>query len=157
MLGSEGEFVSFGVAPVVGEGMELVGRAIAIGVLDAGDFTELHGGESAIFPRKAENFILPACEEFVGGIGRSFESPGDHVDIAPPGSDGQFLIGKNFKTSGVHGHLGRNGDVDQRVVFRLRFGGTPHCSEVFGKGKCRQAEQAQGQRFEDHIYHRYSR
>jgi hypothetical protein len=157
VLGSEGEFVSFGVAPVVSEGMELVGRAIAIAVLDTGDFTKLRGSEGAIFPREPEDFILPAGEEFVGGIGRSFESPGDHVDIAPPGSDGQFLIGKDFKTAGVHRHLGRNGDVDQWIVFRFRFGGAPHCAEVFGKGKCRQAEQAQGQRFEDRVYHRYSR
>ena len=142
MLGSEGEFVSFGVAPVVGEDIELVSGTITIGVFDAGDFTELRGGEGAVFPRKAEDFILPAGEEFVGGIGWSFKNSGEDIDVTAPGPDGHFLVGKDFKTAGVHGHLGRDGNLDEGVIFCLRFGGAPHRPEVFGEGNCRQAKEA---------------
>ena len=75
VLRAKGEFVAFGVPPVVGQGLVAVRDLIPIKIGDAGDLSELRDCHRAVPPGQAEDLILPARKEMILRLGRDLKAP----------------------------------------------------------------------------------
>ena len=90
-------------APVAADGLEEVGSAIAIGVLDAGELGALGEKEGVVFPVHAEWLVQVGSEFVPGDFGEVvFVSALADPDVAATGGDGDFFVGHEGDGANLH-------------------------------------------------------
>src|SRR5262249_40291241 len=109
--------------PAVGDDLEQVGLAVAVGVLDARDIGPLGDVEPAVLLRQTEHFMEAVGEAAelrvlrVGVIGVV-----DQPYLAPSGADRDFAVGQDLDAAGLeHLSWGRS-EVEDLVVIVLGDG-----------------------------------
>ena len=120
-LRAEGVFVVVAVDfPGVADGLEDVGLAVAVGVLDPRQLAALGDVEPAVAVGQAEHLVQPVANR-VNLICRRVVGLGvvDQVDLAAAGRDGEAAVGQPLEGAGFEDDPAGDRKGDDPVVFRL--------------------------------------
>ena len=84
-------------SPTIGHRLDLVGLAVAVGVLEPAHLRPLRRIEPAILPGQAQHLVEPVGKARPGRLapGRIADDP----DLPPPAGDGDLVIGEPFERS----------------------------------------------------------
>lgn len=111
-------------APVLGDGFELVGAAITIGVGELGDLGTLGEVEGAVFVKHAEGLMKAAGEEGPFDFGEVFfVSAFADPDVTASRGDSDLFTGHDGNATELEDFTFGSGDFFAKVVFGLLWVG----------------------------------
>ena len=112
-----------GDTPAGVDGLEDIGLAIAIAVLDAGELGALGEVERAVFPIHAERLVETAGEFLPGDLGNVIAiGAGADPEIAAAGGDGHLFVRHQGDGADLHDLAGREWDFLAGVEIGLLLG-----------------------------------
>ena len=153
---TEGEFVTFRVAPVARERIVPVRHAIAIGIADPRDLAPGRRQHRTIAPCDREDLILSTRKEMVFRLRGRCEGTLHEIDVAPPCTHCHAAVRKHRKAPRLHRNSRRNGDIDNRIVLRLGGRRAPHGPEIFFPVQRPQQANSSQRYCQVFLYHWYS-